>query len=153
MQKTKFRFWKNAWWAIVVFGLTMMVVASIKNPSKAQSEARLASMNADMDYALGAGGDVESIYSNAKFGGALLIKNIKAASWTPRLVGEYQTMLLNRSWVIDVSETKKEIFLCKDGMLARIDSSPSTDASHGVPQLVYGFSMSYNANTLKRCKS
>jgi hypothetical protein len=153
MQSIKLGFWKMTCWAfVVVFGLTVMVVASIKNPSKAQSEAHLAVMAVDMDYALAAGGDVDSSYSNAKFGGALLIKQIKAASWTSRLFIEYQKVLKERGWVISTSDTNKEVLLCKNGMLARIDSVPSIDASHGVSRSVYGFSMSYSANTFRTCR-
>jgi len=154
MQSIKLGYWKMVCWVfVVVFGLTMMVIANIKNPSKAKSEAHLAVMAADMDYALAAGGDVDSSYSNAKFGGALLIKHIKAASWTSRLFIEYQKALEEHGWVISTSNTNKEVLLCKNGMLARIDSIPSTDASHGVSRFVYGFSMSYSANTLRTCRS
>jgi hypothetical protein len=152
MQSIKLGAWKATFWVfVVVFGMTMIVVANIKNPSKAKSEAHLAVMAADMEHALAVGGDVGSSYSNAKFGGALLIKNIKASSWTSRLFIEYQKVLEERGWVISTSDTNKEALLCKNGMLARIDSIPSTDASHA-SQLVYGFSMSYNAKTLKTCR-
>ncbi|MDR5802254.1 hypothetical protein [Caballeronia sp. LZ001] len=138
---------------MVVFGLTAMIVADIKNPSKGQSEDHLAVMAADMSHALVAGGDVNSVYSNAKSGGALLIKNITAESWTPELTVEYQKKLRESGWATLESKKLREVLLCKNGMLARIDTKPSTDASHGIPRMIYGFSMSYSANSLRTCGS
>jgi hypothetical protein len=124
-----------------------MTVASLKNPSKADSEKHLLSMAKDMGDALTAGGGVYSTYSNAKIGGAIVIENIKAASWTPTLAEEYKRILIERGW----KENRSTHSLCRDGMLARIDTTPSTDSSNGSPQLVYGFAMSYSLRTRRIC--
>jgi hypothetical protein len=152
MQSTKIKAWKKLCGCfIVIFGVLVIIVASLKNPSKADSETHLTFMIKDMDKALTAGGNVDSVYSNARFGGALLIKHVKAASWTPALPDEYQRILLMRGWKKRSGATEPGISLCKDGVLARIDVTPSTDASRGAPQLVFGFSMSYNLSTRKSC--
>jgi hypothetical protein len=117
------------------------------------SEKYLTSMIKDMNDALMTGGIVYSTYSNAKIGGALLIKSIKAESWTPSLAEEYQRMLLIRGWKKKNSTPGRSNLLCKEGMLARIDEAPSLDGSRGPQQLVYGFAMSYNLRTRRDCLS
>ncbi|MGY6161641.1 hypothetical protein [Paraburkholderia strydomiana] len=152
MQNTKKKLWVQVWGALIVaFGTSVVIVASVKNPSKADSEIHLIQMTTDMDSALTAGGVVDSVYSNAKFGGALLIKNIKAESWVPSLPETYEVLLLVRGWKRKDSTMKEGILLCKNGMLARIDTTPSIDASHGTPRSVYGFAMSFSLRIQKEC--
>lgn len=152
MQNSKPSFKKKAWSVIIViFGITMMIIAGVIIPSKNESEEHLALMTLDMASALEAGGAIGSSYSNAKFGGAILIKNIKAATWSPNLLDSYQRILISRGWTRKIERTKERLLLCKNGILARIDLQPSTDASQGTSQLIYGFSMSYSASTLKAC--
>ncbi|KDR34528.1 hypothetical protein BG57_05815 [Caballeronia grimmiae] len=52
MQSIKKEHRKKVWGCFVfVFGVTIIIVAGLKNPSKADSEARLAVMTADMHNA------------------------------------------------------------------------------------------------------
>ncbi|MDR5735818.1 filamentous hemagglutinin N-terminal domain-containing protein [Caballeronia sp. LZ025] len=152
MQSIKKKHRKKVWGCFVfVFGVTMIIVAGLINPSKADSEARLAVMTADMHNALVAGGSIQSTYSNAKFGGALLITNIHAASWKQNLAETYRDILISRGWRQQESSINQSTILCKDGILARIDVAPTIDATRGPAQLVYGFSMSYNLSTRRIC--
>jgi hypothetical protein len=136
---------------VVAFGIAVMIIAGVANPSKVDSESQLLSMKKDMDDALTAGGSVYSKYSNPKFGGALMIVNIEGASRTPGLADEYQRILLERGWKINDATTEHSYLLCKDGMLARINEIPSTDTSGGSPQWVYRFAMSYSLRTRRSC--
>lgn len=151
MRNTKVRPWKSMSLVLVmIFGLIAGVMAMLKNPSKSESEAHLEAMIRDMDAALKVGGIVDSTNSSAKFGGALLIKNINANSWNLDLAKAYQRELMKRGWVRK-SNDENVLILCKNHMLARINDFPEKDSSRGLPRDVYGFSMIYDVRTKKEC--
>ncbi|WP_322048391.1 hypothetical protein [Paraburkholderia sp. J67] len=152
MRNTKERSWKAIAWVIVmIFGLSIGVIAMLNNPSKVESEEHLATMTRDMDAALKTGGVVDSTYSNAKIGGSLLIKDITAHSWNPEMAKAYQLELTKRGWV-QRSNDGNVITLCKNHMLAKINTFPEKDSSRGLPRDVYAFSMIYDARTAKECR-
>ncbi len=151
MRNTKDRSWKTIGWVLImIFGLSVGLIAMLKNPSKAESEEHLATMNRDMDVALKIGGVVDSTYSNAKFGGSLLIKNIDAHSWNPEIAKAYQLELTRRGW-LQRSNDGNVVTLCKDHMLAKINAFSEKDSSRGLPRDVYAFAMIYDARTEKEC--
>jgi hypothetical protein len=151
MGNTKDRSWKAIGWVLVViFGLSVGLIAMLKNPSKAESEEHLETMTRDMDAALKMGGVVDSTYSNAKIGGSLLIKNIDAHSWNPDMANAYKLELARRGWV-QKSNDVNVITLCKDHMLARINVFSEKDSSRGLPRDVYAFAMIYDLRTARSC--
>jgi len=75
-------------WILICVGASIIFGAG--NPSKKQSEAQLAEMDKDMSYALREGGTIDSRYSNAKIGGALLYVNILKNSWSQELAKNYK---------------------------------------------------------------
>jgi hypothetical protein len=120
------------------------------NPSRTESEAKLAMMDSDMKAALQEGGVVASRYSNAKIGGALLYVNLDAQSWSQVLRGRYRAALEHLGWEWRSSENGGDSF-CKQGMIAIIRSVPDIDASRGLPRKVYAFSMKYDGFTREEC--
>ena len=136
-------------WILICVGVSL--IFGVGNPSKQQSEAQLAEMIEDMDYALREGGTVDSRYSNAKLGGALLYVNILKNSWNQGLAENYKNALLNRGWIETNVETSR-LTLCKNKVLATINLFSELDGSHGLPREVYGFSMNYGGNAAKICK-
>ncbi|PMS13205.1 hypothetical protein C0Z17_05250 [Trinickia caryophylli] len=104
----------------------------------------------EMDATLKRGGVVDSVYSNAKIGGALLIENINGNSWSRDLAEAYRQELMGRGWVERRSD-EDSVVLCKGDMVAKIKLSPERDSSQGLPREVYGFSMVFNVMTMKVC--
>lgn len=153
MKSAKTLNWKSGWIAAFVFlCLISLILFGKRNPSKSESEMSLRMMNRDMNFALQAGGKIESRYSNAKFGGALLFVNINAESWSYNLADKYRISLLSHGW-IQRGATKGIISLCKDGVSATIILVPDFDSSKGLQKKVYGFSMSYGGDTISACKA
>ena len=143
--------WKNIGWTLAIFwGLGAGLMAMLQSPSKLDSEAHLKVMVLDMDAALRMGGSVDSTYSNAKVGGALLSKNINANSWNPDVARSYQQELMRRGWV-KKSDDGNTITFCKDNMLARVNLFSEKDNSLGLPHEIYGFAMIYDATTKRLC--
>lgn len=136
-------------WIFICVGASL--IFGLANPSKRQSEMQLAGMNVDMDYALREGGTVDSRYSNAKFGGALLYVNILKNSWSQGLAEDYKNALLSRGWV-EKNVERDDLTLCKNKVLATINLAPELDGSRGLPREVYGFSMKYGGDAAKICK-
>ncbi|MFC0575061.1 hypothetical protein [Paraburkholderia solisilvae] len=104
-----------------------------------------------MDYALREGGVADSRNSNAKFGGALLYVNILKNSWNQELANKYKGALLARGW-IETNAEGNRLTLCKNKILATINSAPELDSSRGLPREVYGFSMKYGGDAARVCK-
>lgn len=145
------RFWRAMGWIfVVIFGVVAGLMVITKNPSKSDSQKHLTVMIEDMDSILKMGGSVDSEYSNAKIGGALLIKNIKSESWSIDLAKAYRLDLMSRGW-LEKSTNENFIRLCKDGMLAKINLFPEKDSSLGFPHNIYGFSMVYDMKTIREC--
>jgi hypothetical protein len=152
MQNTSRLNWKVAligMWILICVGASL--IFGVGNPSKRQSEVQLTGMNADMDYALHEGGTVDSRYSNAKFGGALLYVNVLKNSWSQGLAESYKNALLSRGWV-EKNVERGGFTLCKNKVLATINLAQELDDSHGAPQEVYGFSMKYGGDAARICK-
>jgi hypothetical protein len=152
MKSTSRLNWKAAligMWILICVGASLIFGAG--SPSRRQSEAQLAGMTVDMDYALREGGVVDSRYSNAKLGGALLYVNILKNSWSKGLAENYKKALLSRGWVEKIEE-RSGLTLCKNNVLATINLAPELDGSRGLLREVYGFSMKYGGNAAKVCK-
>ncbi|QCP47737.1 hypothetical protein FAZ95_00200 [Trinickia violacea] len=144
--------WKSVLIGIWVLAcIAVLLVFGEGNPSKKESNEHLNVMVEDMRTMLANGGQVYSRLANAKYGGALLYVNLATIGWSSDLIDKYRITLLNRGWKQQSTE-KERLFLCKDGMLARIDLVPEIDSSRGQSVEVYGISMKYGGDTIKLCE-
>lgn len=147
-----YRNWKSialGMWVVICF--ISLLFFGLKNPTHQESSERLGEMMRDMKVALTSGGIVDSQYSNAKYGGAVLYVNIDANSWSPELANSYRRSLSGLGWR-DLASDVANVSLCKNGMLAKIGLNSGVDNSHGRSVNVYYVSMEYNGNTIKSCK-
>jgi hypothetical protein len=94
----------GVWVAICFISLLFF---GLKNPTRRESSERLGEMGQDMEVALESGGVVDSQYSNAKNGGALLYVNLAASAWSPELTNSYHRSLSGLGWRDLASDTKQ----------------------------------------------
>jgi len=97
-------------WVAVVWAVILLF--GKPNPSKSDSKSHLNIMNEDMSFALKKGGDVYWREATYKYGGALLIVNLNAYSWSRSLAGSYRSDLLMRGWV-EIEEDDEKLSFCR----------------------------------------
>jgi hypothetical protein len=147
---------KNRKWKIILLGVWVVICFisflffGLNNPTHQESSERLGEMMRDMEVVLKSGGVVDSQYSNAKIGGAVLYVNLDANAWSPELANSYRRSLSGLGWR-DLTSDTANVSLCKNGILAKIGLNSSVDNSHGRPMVVYYDSMEYSGNTIKLC--
>lgn len=132
---------------VVIFGLFGFgfMYALIVNPSSNESKERLKQMQSDLHVLLP--NETGVLYGRdfAKNGGALLLRGLSAAAWTPEFKSKYFDTLVGLGW----RRVNPEGFYCKNGM--SVSTYDHITSYHGQSVEVIDITMDYSALSKRRC--
>jgi hypothetical protein len=131
---------------VAIFACFFFCKVLIKNPTDTTSKFMM--MKADMEYTLGAGGEVVFMKDLDRGSVASLMRSISAKSWSDDLFNKYQHSLLARGWK-NVPANGGYWQACKLGALVTLDKKPSFFPALG--ENIYGMRFEYSAGSKDQC--
>lgn len=122
------------------------IYALIVNPSSNESKERLKQMQSDLRALLPNETSVLYRQDFAKNGGALLLRGLSAAAWTPEFKSKYFDTLAGLGW----RRVDPDGFYCKNGM--SISTYDHVTSYNGQSVQVIDITMDYSALSKRRCE-
>ncbi|AME26516.1 MULTISPECIES: hypothetical protein [Burkholderiaceae] len=134
---------------LLMLWLTLMIWLVARTPPRTETEGRLKTMVADLDFMF-RNGSVLSKHENAKTGAALALYNLDALTWGGQKAVMLKGSLATKGWTA-VDENSHIFVMCKNGMKASISRDADKISVNGLEKAAYSVSMEFNAGTKDFC--